>query len=264
MGTRVWGTRPWMGPGPYGGAVDQDGNPIDPYGGPTTGDVVEGIRGAIGRAQEQVRGQSQAGVRAEPQVRAREVDCSEMADETACNECALKQGVIDKPRSGRYITQRNLVNYEYQLYIANMRSAPLRFGFMVADQADPDREFFSVDTLFDHLHRGGLSRTIQEWHFNGCEFDGFWPDDCQVVEAKGNYEHFLDENDRPKYRFARFAVFEPWLKQMTNQRAAIEVAEPEGSLRWYFMQRRTLMAGITIAGLDPSLCVPMPMPGQAP
>ncbi|MDH5821909.1 Tox-REase-5 domain-containing protein [Luteimonas sp. RD2P54] len=243
------------------GGVDEDGNPVDPYGGPTTGEVVDGIRGAMDRATERVRGNADA--RSEPQARAREVDCSEMADETACNECALKQGYIDKPSTGRYVNQRNIINYDYQLYIANMRSAPLRFGYVVADKADPERNFFSVDTLFDYLNRRGYSRTIQEWHFNACEFDGFWPDDCMVVEAKGNYDHFLDENGEPRYFFVYPGVFEPWGLQMQRQKAALTIAEPEGKLLWCFMQELTMAAGISIAGIDPSICKHEPMPGAS-
>ena len=262
MGIRAWWPRPTMGPytGPTG--VDEDGNPIDPYGGPTTGDIADGVRDAIGKVQERIK--VDADVQSTPQDRTRELDCSETTDETACNECVLKQGYIDKPIGGRYVSAKNLVNYEYQLYVANLRSAPLRFGYMVADKADPERKFFSVDTLFDYINRRGYSRTVQEWHFNACEFDGFWPGECTVVEAKGNYDHFLDENDRPKYPFVRSSVFDPWQAQMLNQRAAISVAKPQGQLRWCFMQQRAMMAGINISGLDPSLCEHIPMPGQAP
>jgi len=49
-----------------------------------------------------------------PRDRTRELDCSETTDETACNECVLKQGHIDTPSGGRYVSASNLVNYEYQ------------------------------------------------------------------------------------------------------------------------------------------------------
>ena len=264
MGTRIIGPRPWLGPGVGGGTgtVDEDGNPVDPYGGPTTGDVVDGIRDAVYGIQQRVRGKAKPDARAEPTAKAREVDCSQMPDETACNECLLKEGFIGPPRTGRYVTRRNLINYEYQLYIANLRSAPLRFGFMVADKADPARTFFSVDTLFDYLHRKGFSRTAQEWHFNACEFDGFWLKDCTVVEAKGRYEHFLDENGKGKYGFVERGIFEPWGRQMTRQRAAISIAEPNGKLLWCFMQVRTMDAGINFAGIDPALCKFEPYSGE--
>ncbi|MEX5403918.1 Tox-REase-5 domain-containing protein [Stenotrophomonas sp. WED208] len=264
MGTRIIGPRPWLGPGVGGGTgtVDEDGNPVDPYGGPTTGDVVDGIRDAVYGIQQRVRGEAKPDARAEPTAKAREVDCSQMPDETACNECLLKEGFIGPPLTPRYVTQSNLINYEYQLYIANLRSAPLRFGFMVADMADPDRRLFSVDTLFDYLERDGFSRTVQEWHFNACEFDGFWLKDCTVVEAKGRYEQFLDENGRGKYGFVERRIFEPWGNQMIRQRAAISIAEPQGGLMWCFMQARAMEAGITFAGLDPALCKYEPYPGE--
>ena len=256
MSTRIIGPRPWLGPGmgAGNGGVDEDGNPVEPYGGPTTGDVADGIRDVVGDIQQRVRGKAKPDARAEPTAKAREVDCSQMPDETACNECLLKEGFIGPPRTGRYVTRRNLINYEYQLYIANLRSAPLRFGFMVADKADPARTFFSVDTLFDYLHRKGFSRTVQEWHFNACEFDGFWLKDCTVVEAKGRYEHFLDEEEQPKYRFVVPSVFQPWREQMIRQRAAIAIAEPQGRLVWCFMQRRAMAAAIEFARLDPLIC----------
>jgi len=243
------------------GSVDEDGNPVDPYGGPTTGDVADGIRDVVGDIRQRVRDKAKPDARAEPTAKAREVDCSQMPDETACNECLLKEGFIGSPRTGRYVTRRNLINYEYQLYIANLRSAPLRFGFMVADKADPARTFFSVDTLFDYLHRKGFSRTVQEWHFNACEFDGFWLKDCTVVEAKGRYEHFLDENGKAKYKFVRRGVFEPLGLQMTRQRSAIAIAEPQGKLLWCFMQQKAMSAAMLMGDLDPSLCRYEPFPG---
>jgi hypothetical protein len=264
MGTRIIGPRPWLGPGMGGGngGVDEDGHPVEPHGGPTTGDVVDGIRDVVDGIQRRVRGEAKPDARAEPTAKAREVDCWQMPDETACNECLLKEGFIGPPLTPRYVTQSNLINYEYQLYIANLRSAPLRCGFMVAGKADPARTFFSVDTLFDYLHRKGFSRTVQEWHFNACEFDGFWLKDCTVVEAKGRCEHFLDENGRGKYGFVERRIFEPWGNQMIRQRAAISIAEPQGGLLWCFMQARTMEAGITFAGLDPALCKYEPYPGE--
>lgn len=91
MGTRIIGPRPWLVPGMGGGTgtVDEDGNPVDPYGGPTTGDVADGIRDVVGGIQRRVRGEAKPDARAEPTAKAREVDCSQMPDETACNECLL-------------------------------------------------------------------------------------------------------------------------------------------------------------------------------
>lgn len=256
MGTRIIGPRPWLGPGMGGGngGVDEDGHPVEPHGGPTTGDVVDGIRDVVDGIQRRVRGEAKPDARAEPKVKAREVDCSQMPDETACNECLLKEGFIGPPLTPRYVTQSNLINYEYQLYIANLRSAPLRFGFMVADKADPDRRLFSVDTLFDYLERGGFSRTAQEWHFNACEFDGFWLKDCTVVEAKGRYDQFLDEHGDVKYGFVRQSVFGPWREQMDRQRAAIGIAGASAKLLWCFMQPRVMSAAITMDFVDPLLC----------
>ncbi|HIE1100036.1 TPA: Tox-REase-5 domain-containing protein [Stenotrophomonas maltophilia] len=264
MGTRIIGPRPWLGPGMGGdnGGVDEDGNPVEPYGGPTTGDVADGIRDVVGGIQRRVRGEAKPDARAEPTAKAREVDCSQMPDETACNECLLKEGFIGPPRTGRYVTRRNLINYEYQLYIANLRSAPLRFGFMVADKADPARTFFSVDTLFDYLHRKGFSRTVQEWHFNACEFDGFWLKDCTVVEAKGRYDHFLNEAGLPKYEFVEHGVFRPWGVQMNRQRGAIGVAGRQAKLLWCFMQHRTMAAAIETEYVDPMLCRHIPFRGD--
>ncbi|KAG1545045.1 hypothetical protein G6F50_013796 [Rhizopus delemar] len=76
------------------GSVDEDGNPVEPYGGPTTGDVADGIRDVVGDIQQRVRGKAKPDARAEPTAKAREVDCSQMPGETACNECLLKEGFI--------------------------------------------------------------------------------------------------------------------------------------------------------------------------
>jgi len=234
---------------------------VNPYGGPTTGDVLDGIRDAVGGIQQRVRDEAKPDARAEPKTKGREVDCSQMPDETACNECLLKEGFIGPPITPRFVTQDNLINYEYQLYIANLRSAPLRFGFMVADKADPERTFFSVDTLFDYLHRKGFSRTVQEWHFNACEFDGFWLKDCTVVEAKGRYGHFLDEKGRPKYNFVEDGVFVPFRDEMMRQRAAIAIAGPQAKLLWCFMQARTMQAAIALGRVDPVICRYEPFSG---
>ncbi|HDS1655625.1 TPA: hypothetical protein QEL76_003602 [Stenotrophomonas maltophilia] len=263
MGTRIIGPRPWLGPGVGGGAggVDEDGHPVDPYGGPTTADVMDGIRDVVDGIHQRVRGEAKPEARKEPQSKAREVDCSEMPDETACNECLLKQGFMGPPLTPRYVTQRNLVNYEYQLYIANLRSAPLRFGFLVADKMDPARRLFSVDTLFDYLNRDGFSRTVQEWHFNACEFDGFWLRECTVVEAKGRYDHFIDEDGDEKYGFVRHGVFGAWSEQMARQRAAIAIGGAPAKLLWCFMQPRAMAAAIAMNYLDPLICRYEPFPG---
>lgn len=244
---------------PDGGLYPEDGAVSDPFGGKTVGQVVDDIKDLV-----KTDTQEKATPKAKPKTKAREVDCSEVQDEAACNQCTLKQGFIAKPLTGRYVTLKNLVNYEYQLMVANLNAAPLVFTFAVAAKADPERKFFSVDTIYDYMERGGFSRTVMEWHFNACEFDGFWPSMCTVVEAKGNYQHFLDENGDPKYGFVAGSVFEPWGFQMRRQKAAIKITEPQGKLEWYFMQRIVLEAGADLGGIDRSICKHLPMPGQVP
>ncbi|AKK62432.1 Tox-REase-5 domain-containing protein [Xanthomonas oryzae pv. oryzicola] len=243
---------------PPGGQVGDDGTATDPMGGPTVGQVVDGLKDQLGG----LRGKQQSDVKTDPIVQAREVDCSQLPDETACNECLLRKGMIGPPLTPRYVTHKNLVNYDYQLYVANLRSAPLLFTYLVADQADPERSFFSVDNLFDHLNRNGFSRTIAEWHFNACEFDGFWPSECRVVEAKGNYDDFLLDNDEPKGRWVIESVFMPMREQMTRQKSAITIAQPQAKLSWFFMHPRSMLAAVELAGLDVSICTALPMPGE--
>lgn len=122
---------------PPGGQVGGDGTATDPIGGPTVGQVVDGLKDQLGG----LRGKQQSDVKTDPIVQAREVDCSQLPDETACNECLLRKGMIGPPLTPRYVTHKNLVNYDYQLYVANLRSAPLLFSYLVADQADPERSF---------------------------------------------------------------------------------------------------------------------------
>ncbi|PTA75139.1 hypothetical protein C9414_19800, partial [Bacillus sp. Nf3] len=131
-----------------------------------------------------------------------------------------------------------------------------------ADKADPERRLFSVDPLFDSLERDGFSRTVQEWHFKACEFDGFWLRDCTVVEAKARYDHFFDEDGRAKYTFVRSGIFVPWRRQIVRQRSAIAIAGSQGKLIWCFMQRRTMAAAVSIGGIDPLLCRYEPFPGE--
>ncbi|AKO02888.1 Tox-REase-5 domain-containing protein [Xanthomonas oryzae pv. oryzicola] len=244
---------------PQGGQVGDDGTATDPMGGPTVGQVVDGLKDQLGG----LRGKQQSDVKTDPIVQAREVDCSQLPDETACNECLLRKGMIGPPLTPRYVTHKNLVNYDYQLYVANLRSAPLLFTYLVADQADPERSFFSVDNLFDHLNRNGFSRTIAEWHFNACEFDGFWPSECRVVEAKGNYDAFLLPNNRLKADWMADTVFGEMGAQMARQKAAIAMAQPQAKLTWFFMQPRSMQVAIRIGGVDAALCRVLPMPGAS-
>ena len=56
---------------------------------------------------------------------------------------------------------------------------------------------------------------IQEWVLSGVLFDGLWPMQCILDEAKGRYEQFLD----PKMKeFIRDSVYKCLVKEAQSQR----------------------------------------------
>ncbi len=45
-----------------------------------------------------------------------------------CDQCLLVNGRIRPPPTPRYIAKSNRINYDYQLYVANLHAGPERFG----------------------------------------------------------------------------------------------------------------------------------------
>lgn len=77
------------------------------------------------------------------------------------------------------------------------------------------------------------SGLINEWAFNGVNFDGFDSSQCLLKEAKARYDQFFDE----------FRQIKPWwgegadtlLNEAMRQSAAARPTPPI-RLRWYFME----------------------------
>ncbi|RBJ46459.1 hypothetical protein BRO06_18390 [Xanthomonas oryzae pv. oryzae] len=58
------------------------------------------------------------------------------------------------------------------------------------------------------------------------------------------------------------SVFMPMREQMTRQKSAITIAQPQAKLSWFFMHPRSMLAAVELAGLDVSICTALPMPGE--
>jgi hypothetical protein len=69
----------------------------------------------------------------------------------------------------------------YQLYIANLKAKPLVFAAAPTITSGGPKQ----------PGKKGSFKVI-EWKFEGAEFDGFWQNDCTLVEAKDDYR-FLDK-----------------------------------------------------------------------
>jgi hypothetical protein len=74
-----------------------------------------------------------------------------------------------------------------------------------------------------------------EWHYNGVDFDGFREADCMLMEAKGRYAQFLDENSPTGWV--------PWFEGgaaalLKQARAQVDAADPMPPvlLTWFFME----------------------------
>lgn len=68
-----------------------------------------------------------------------------------------------------------------------------------------------------------------EWLFEGILFDGFFPERCELPEAKARYDQFfLNGQPRPFYNI------ENDFHQASNQYKIIQINQPT-ILKWYFM-----------------------------
>lgn len=101
---------------------------------------------------------------------------------------------------------------------------------------------------FPHDPVGGL---IGEWHFSGVDFDGLHPTECLLIEAKGNYDHLLAQDDwSPSGR----PFLQPWAvkgiariaKQSKSQHDVVEPHWPKVRLKWIF---QTIMTKLYVAEL---------------
>lgn len=132
-----------------------------------------------------------------------------------CNDCKPRDGYIFQPSNRNYHTGGGDWVF-YQLYIANMGGNPI----------------FSM-----------ANGKVQEWKYNGVDFDGFWSYSCTLIEAKKGYESFfVRANDGSwipgKVPFMGESL-NAFLEQADEQSMTIGDNRPTASLRWYFSAQPT-------------------------
>lgn len=225
--------------------------------------VVEGIEVLVVRtlAALGIGAAAHEATKAIPGTQDRTRDCAEAGNEAQCNQCRLQEGRVGQAAQPRYVTRRNRINYDYQLYIANLHAAPERFFYVRRGDNANEEVNLGWEWTKDMFGSGGEYTTV-EWNYMGVWFDGFWRPLCTVVEAKANYEKMFGADPGEDA---------PWATQMTQgwvggdylkQQRAVAIAEPQGKLEWHFMQRvpfeRAKAAGLPLAV---ARLTPMPIGG---
>lgn len=131
-----------------------------------------------------------------------------------CNKCeayALGNKFLIKRSMGEE------VNTEYQYKIANLSSYPLTFKAYKSYVAEGNKK---------------ATTPIEEWSLSGTSFDGLWPMECILVEAKGQYAQFLDPK---KPDFLKMSVYRDLVSEATRQKGAITPYKTT-KLTWYFYE----------------------------
>ncbi|WP_111886111.1 MULTISPECIES: Tox-REase-5 domain-containing protein [unclassified Acinetobacter] len=148
-------------------------------------------------------------------VLAKEVS-KDITKQQRCNKCEPYQ-LGNKHQIKR--PMGNEINTEYQIKIANLSSYPLTF-----QASDP------------YLVSGNTKQTteIQEWVLSGVSFDGLWPMQCILVEAKGRYAQFLEG----KPDFMKNNIFLKMRNEATSQRSVVSRFKTS-KLNWYFYEEET-------------------------
>lgn len=202
---------------------------------------IRGIGHVLKRALPKVRGRP--GVAVIPQDVAKEGDCSTTKDDTQCNQCKLQTGVLLPSKPRRAIRAQTKINYDYQLYIANLKAGPEHFSYCDKDTGLPVTNFdLSIagrawSALKGEAQPNPEQLNITEWLYSGVWFDGFWRGDCTVVDAKGRYAQFLSPDDgTPNRGFPYLFLFPSMIAEATRQIGAISAALPQAKLQWHFMQ----------------------------
>ncbi|XZY04320.1 Tox-REase-5 domain-containing protein [Acinetobacter baumannii] len=175
---------------------------------PAAGEVV-GVQGGRVIATEAAKGMATI-------VLAKEV-ATDMAQQQRCNKCEPYQ------RGNKHDIQRSMgneINTQYQFKIANLSSHPLKF---------------LVSPPF--LKPGNKKPTtkVQEWVVEGVSFDGLWPMECILVEAKGRYAQFLDPK---KPRFLKENVFRNMVNEARTQIVVVQTLKG-AKLQWYFYEKES-------------------------
>lgn len=137
----------------------------------------------------------------------REKDCKCPASHL----CQGKPKKWDRPENGM----------EYQLFIANLKSAPLVFSNL-------------------GLSKTGKSYSVMEWDFSSVnDWDGFWYNQCKLVEAKGNYgflfkiskikrQETLDKFEKQMNKHLN-ALMPFWAKKSTKMKKVL--------IEWHFQEK---------------------------
>lgn len=147
-------------------------------------------------------------------VLAKEVS-KDITKQQRCNKCEAYQF------GNKHLIKRSMgaeVNTQYQVKISNLSSYPLTFR-----------------SYTPYVAEGNTKATtqIEEWNLTGTSFDGLWPMECILVEAKGQYAQFLDPK---KPRFLKVDVFNGLVLEARRQKTVITPYKTT-KLTWYFYER---------------------------
>jgi hypothetical protein len=151
---------------------------------------------------------------------------TDSAKQERCNKCEpYKFG-------NKHLIKRSMgaeINTEYQYKIANLSSYPLTFK-----------------TYTPYIATGNKKATtpIEEWNVGGTSFDGLWPMECILVEAKGQYAQFLDSK---KPQFLTENIFRQMVDEASSQKI-INLRYRTAKLNWYFYEMEAKKHFDTISG----------------
>ncbi|WP_336167353.1 Tox-REase-5 domain-containing protein [Acinetobacter sp. 161(2023)] len=174
---------------------------------PAAGEVI-GVQGGRVIATETAKGMATI-------VLAKEV-AKDITQQQRCNKCEPYQ------RGNKHQLERpmgNEINTQYQLKIANLSSFPLTF------KASPP---------FIKAGNKKATTIIQEWNVAGVSFDGLWPMECILVEAKGRYAQFL----QGKPDFLKKNIFDKMRNEAISQKT-VKDSFKTAKLSWYFYEQET-------------------------
>lgn len=106
------------------------------------------------------------------------------------------------------------------------------------DRGTPKRRTFPTrhDWVNYQARIGGMPNGptyIDEWVFNGREFDGFVSAECLLKEAKGGYDQFFDEWGRPKKWWTSNVV--GMIEQIGSQ-SVVAMPRPPIRLEWFWQE----------------------------
>lgn len=205
-------------------------------GGPTVGQVWQTLKDAVG-----------VDAKAEPQIQARDTDCSQTSNKNQCNACKLGRGHIIP--ANYTIPHRQYRDFDYQLRIANQYAAPEQFDYTYGGS--------TLDRARLKVTGGKNEITVSEWMHGGIRFDGFWRDVCTAMEAKAHYKQFF--NDRGElHDWARFksgpTILVSWRSQASAHSSHVAMLGAPAKIEWHFLEAESYQAAIKFFGPLASIC----------